>query len=221
MGRIENTGAAGAAFRMDSLYIGLDYAIRADPTYWKVNANISGANPSLGTTSVDPYQGIVSTALTLTNNSGTDNLTAQIPCSGVNPPTGVTCSVGSESIGVSFTIPAAGDVLACVSFTHSINTAAASTVVTTFQIVETPNNAQTITQEGKTRIASALGTTGDVMWPYRLCGTLSFGSSGQKTIRLMYEQAVTGAPNSSAVQADGASSRGQYDIHWEVYPLNP
>ena len=56
--------------------------------------------------------------------------------------------------------------------------------------------------------------------PFRLCGTFSFTSGGQKTLRLMYEQGVSGVLAGSSVLADGDAASGQRDIKWEVYPIN-
>jgi hypothetical protein len=189
---------------------------------WRVDANISGANPSLGTSAVSSYTGIEDGSLTLTNNTGNNVLTAQIPCSSTNAPSGTTCSAGNESVGVSFYVPRAGDVRACVSFGHYIQNQSGSAAETTFQIVETAANAQTVLQEGKSRVpsrgASSIAT--ETTLPVHLCGTFSFNSSGQKTLRLMYEQAVGGTVLANEIRGDSDSSIGQRDIHWEVYPIN-
>jgi len=192
-------------------------------TYWKVDADIGGANPSLGTANVSSYTGIENGSLTLTNNSGTGTIAAQIGCSSTNAPSGTTCSAGNESVSVSFTplgtFPQ--DVLACASFTHNGTTGATGTVESTFQIVETATNAQTILQEGKTRIASKMGVaSSDNSAPFRLCGTFTFTSPGQKMLRLMYEQNVSATLSASVLLADQNASVGQRDIHWEVYPLS-
>jgi hypothetical protein len=192
-------------------------AINYAPQNWRVDANISGANPSLGTSAVSSYTGIENGSLTLTNNSGTNVLTAQIPCSSTNSPSGTTCSSGNESIGVSFNVPRAGDVMACASFGWYGEVSSGS-VLPTFQIVETPNNAQTISQEGKSRIPASVSTAGHTS-PIRVCGPLSFQSAGQKTLRLMYEQTVSGSVTSSLIIADADASSGQRDVHWEVYPI--
>lgn len=188
---------------------------------WRVDANISGANPSLGGSNVTTYTGIENGSLTLSNASGSGVLTAQIPCSSTNSPSGTTCSVGNESVGVSFTIPRAGDALACVNFGHNLFNGAGGSAAVTFQIVETPSNAQTISQEGKTRISSQHQVASSSMvFPYRLCGTFSFASAGQKTLRLMYEQSTGGTVTTNAVLADADTGNGQRDIHWEVYPID-
>lgn len=191
---------------------------------WRIDANISGANPSLGTAAVSSYTGIENASLTLTNNTGYGVIPALIPCSSTNAATGTTCSVGSESVGVSFDLPKAGDVEACVSFGHYLQVNGNSNASTAFQIVETPNNAQTISQEGKDRTngqvnigAVAVG----ISTPYRKCGIFSFSSSGRKTLRLMFEQVITtGSIAASEIAADAAASTGQRDIHWDITPVN-
>lgn len=198
-----------------------EIAYRADLVNWKVDANISGSDVSLGTSAQTSYVGAENGSLTLTNNSGRNNLTAQIPCSSTNAPTGTTCSVGNESVGVSFTIPQATDVQACVSFAHQVATAASGRLVADFQIVETASNAQTVIQEGKGRVESAIQTDSlSLSFPHRLCGTFTFASAGQKTLRLMYEQSVTATVSTNTIRGDAAANNGQRDIHWEVYPIN-
>jgi hypothetical protein len=201
-----------------------EIAYRHDLINWRVDANISGANPSLGTSAQTSYTGITDSSLTLTNNTGNGVLTAQIPCSTTVASSGTTCSSGSESIGVAFDLPKAGDVLACASFSHVIQvTGGSARVDATFQIVETPNNAQTISQEGKSRVMSDLSTASaaiEVSHPVRVCGTFTFASAGQKTLRLFYEQAVTATVTTNVIAADAGANNGQRDIHWEVYPIN-
>lgn len=197
--------------------------LRFDQIGWRVDANISGANISLGTTAVTAYQAPDNASLTLTNNTGFGTLPAQIGCAGTNPPTGTTCAVGNEQPAISFTVPAAGDVLVCAQFSHFVQTAASATGVTAaFQLVETATNSQTIIQEGKSRISSTYENTvvqGGNM-PYRLCGTFNFATAGQKMIRLMYEQATAGTVNANQIVADASATIGQRDIHFEAYPIN-
>jgi hypothetical protein len=108
-----------------------------------------------------------------------------------------------------------------VSFSHAAGAPSGSDINAVFQLVETPNNAQTILQEGKVRVQSGSGTLGaNLTRALRVCGNFSFTSAGQKTIRLMYEQAILGSPTDSFISADRNTSFGQRDIHWEVYPLN-
>jgi hypothetical protein len=226
--------ADGVVLYVDDTFIGENYLVgddvfNPDALPWKVDANISGNDVSLGTVNVTSYSEMINSGLTLTNNSGVNNISAQIPCSGVNPPTGTTCAVGSESVGVSFSVPVAGDVLACVSFSHESEIGFAvgnSSVQSIFQIVETPTNAQTNLALGKTRIGSTITnpsnntTPFELNHPLRVCGNFSFASTGTKVLRLMYEQRVLGTITNSEVAANAAGTLGQRDIHWEVYPVN-
>lgn len=198
-----------------------EIGVRVDQLGWHVDANISGANPSLGTSAVSTYSPIENGSLTLTNNTGNGVIAATIGCSSTNAPTGTTCSSGNESLSVSWPLPSSGDVLACASFTENIQTGAGGAVETAFQIVETATNAQTILQEGKTRIEAGSGTASvSSNFPFRVCGVFSFSTAGTKMLRLFYEQSVSGTLSSVTVQGDASASIGQRDIHWEVYPLN-
>jgi len=217
-GFLNNT--KGLRFTVERFPTSSEIGYRPEMINWRVDANISGANPDLGTSAQSSYIGIENSSLTLTNNTSSmaTILTAQIPCSSTNSPTGTTCSVGNESVGVSFTLPVAGDVEACVAFAHNQDNASNQSTPT-FQIVETPNNAQTISQEGKSRIQTGRGTTAtsSEFQGMNLCGTFSFSTSGQKTLRLMYEQPAAAGINT--LIADAASTAGQRDIHWTVRPL--
>ena len=196
---------------------------RPDLYNWRVDANISGANVLLGTSDVSSYTGMTNASLTLANNTGRGVITAQIPCSSTNSPTGTTCAVGDESVGVSFTLPAAGDVMACVQFSHLYDTNEEDGMFA-FEIVETPSNAQTITQEGKEKVSFGFdlgidAPINDAVTPVKVCSPFSFSSAGQKTLRLFYEQDVSGI-TASNILADALATVGQRQVHWEVYPIN-
>lgn len=217
------SNSVGSYITITSFPTSTQLAVRSDLAAWKVDATIAGANPQLGTVDVAAYTGIENASLTLTNNAGTQNLTAQIPCSTTVAPSGTTCSSGSESVGVAFT-PIGSfpqDVLACASFTWEAATGASGVYVTTFQIIETPTNAQTISQEGKSRIQSSNQIhNSTASSSNRVCGNFTFSSPGQKALRLMYEQDVTGTVSNAGIFGDQLATAGQRDIHWEVYPLN-
>lgn len=197
-----------------------EQVFRPDLLPWRVDASISGANPSIGTGAQTTYGEISNASLSMTQNAG--SIPVGVPCSGTNPGTvgALTCSVGSESTGVTFNLPRPGDVLACASFTYVGVTGGTGAVEPYFQLVETPNNAQTILQEGGARIgASVSNLPFGLSFPLRVCGNFRFDSIGQKTIRLFYEQLVSGTVTTSQLNADGSASAGQRDIKWEVYPI--
>jgi len=232
---VTDTAPIAAPISGDEIYIGFKVPIvgwtstqsySLMNTYWKVDANISGANIDLGVVTVSDYTGITNGSLTLTNNSGTGNIAAQIGCSSTNAPTGTTCSSGDESVSVAFTPQGTfpQDVLACASFAWNGSATAGSQIVPSFQIVETPTNAQTILAQGRSRISAgqiaSAGATQDVALPFRICGTFTFTSGGQKALRLFYEQLASGTVTKSFINADSSAAVGQRDIHWEVYPLS-
>ena len=196
-------------------------AIAPDPvTPFYVSANIGGANPNLNTVNLSTYTEITNASLDLVNNAG--SVPAQILCSGTNPSTGTTCAAGDESVGISFEVPKAGPYQACATFAHLVATSAAGNAEVTFQIIETPNNATTILQEGKMRAygsynaaSSALGLGNNL----RLCGIFRFESSGRKNLRLMREQLFSGTVTLNLLVADRDGATGQRDMHWEVYPI--
>lgn len=180
-----------------------------------VSANIAGANPSLGTSAQTAYTGITNSSLTLTNNTG--SVTAQIACAGTTASSGTTCTAADESLGVAFTIASTGTYKACASGAVTLGGATGSMV--TFQIVETPNTAQTISTEGNGRIhlQNSAANAGQVTLPFEVCGIFVFGSTGQKTLRLFYEQNAVGA--APLIYADASGTDGQRDLLWTVYRI--
>lgn len=203
-----------------------EFAVRVGYEAWKVDANIVGANIQMANaTNVTSYIAPENASLTLVNNSGLGNIGAMIPCSGVNPATGTTCSVGNEQPGLSFT-PLGNfpqDIQVCAEFTHDFNLNTSSNTFYAFQIVETLNNSQTIIQEGKSRIESG-ATSGSFSQgfgkPINLCGTFTLTSPGQRTFRVMYETSFSGSGTTANLMlADGAASVGQRDIHMTARPL--
>jgi len=193
------------------------YAV--DAAGFSLDVNIGGANPSLGVSSVSSYTEIINAGLDMVINSGSAG--AQIPCDTTNNSNGLTCSSGSESLGVVFDAPFAGKYKVCGSFTHNVITGAAGTLSAAFQWVETPNNAQTILQEGNDRAAGNHSTaTLTHQFPRRVCGEFEFLSAGQKTLRLMYEQLTGGTITTSSVNLDREATVGQIDLHITVHPIS-
>jgi hypothetical protein len=184
---------------------------------WYVDVNIGGANPSLGTSNVSSYTSISNGSLDMVINPGSQP--AQIPCSGTNPSTGITCSAGDEQIGVVFDVPSVGTYEVCGSFGHQTNLASGGSAFAAFQLIETPNNAQTILQEGRARVDSGSNVAGILEFPHKSCAVFNFSSVGKKTIRLMYEQTAGGAINNNLVLGDRSGGIGQRDIHITVKPF--
>ena len=188
-------------------------AISVDQAGWRVDANIGGANPSLGTSSITDYTEITDSSLDIVALTG--SAAVEIPCSSTNPSTGLVCGAGNESVGVVFTPPTAGVYEACISFIHNTNLQASSTAQATFQLIETPNNAQTILQEGNHRQQSGVNigaTTINPEFPNTVCGVFTFSDASKRTIRLMREQATSGTVTAHALRADRAAANGQRDM---------
>ena len=204
-------------------------AYRSDLTDWFVIADITGANPSLGVSAVTSYTGIESASLTLTPVAGSQP--AGAVCSSTNAATTPTtsasvCAAGNESVGANFTIPFAGWYEACFYFGWAGVVDTAESLNPTFQVVETPTAAQTLTQEGGPRtqmgitgMTIATGADQSSFAPPAVCGQLNFASAGTKAVRLMYEQYISGSPDSSAIYADADATAGQRAIRLTVRPM--
>jgi hypothetical protein len=191
---------------------------------WRVDATIAGSNFDLGASDVSSYAEITDGSMTVTQNSGSALVGAV--CSSTNQSTvgNLTCAAGSEGFGLTFNVPVAGAYKVCTAFTHFfVPNLPGNQIYSTFQFVETPSNAQTILQEGHDKTSSAVvpsGTSDQYIMPHKNCGTFEFATAGQKTVRLMYEQDVTGTVSSNLLLADQASTVGQRDIHITVEPIN-
>ncbi len=191
----------------------------ADDSDFFIDAEIGGGNPSLGLSSVSSYSGIANSSLDLIKQKGSR---VGIACSGTEEGNldNSTCT-GNESVGIVF--DTRGKIRACATFNHYIYTPTTSAIVNTaFQIVKTENNSQTILEEGKAVGYSGLDNDStekfEGMLPLTVCG--NFQANGKTTLRLMYEQNVSGAINISTILADRSPSVGQRNIHWSVVPIS-
>lgn len=195
----------------------LQAAYRPDIAAWRVDANISGANISLGTSAQSAYVTPNNASLTLTQNTGSSSV--GISCSSTNDNSvgSTTCSAGSEEPGIVVDIPRAGHVEVCFDFSHYVNhTTLSGDLTSTFEVQRTSNGSQTIAENGKSRISSggSYGASASFTYfnPHTLCGRFNITSAAKHTFRLMYEQGtLTGTSN--LILADAAASYGQRDIH--------
>lgn len=219
-------GAGGSGYIEVTEYYGtVETGFRANTVAWYVDATISGANPDLGTGTVSSWTEITNGSLTLTNNSGPNSINAGIPCASgtTNTSTATTCASANESVGITFPLPATGATKACVAFSHRsapIATAGGN-IGAMFQIVETSAANSTVVTEGKDRLTdlTTAGANTAVEWkhtPYKVCGVFNFTSKGDKTLRLVYQQSISGVPNGSLILADTTYR----DIRWTVEPIN-
>lgn len=196
-------------------------AVTPDQASWFVDVNIGGANASLGTASVASYTEITNAGLDMVVASGSSP--AKIPCSATNAAGIGTCSAGNEGYGVVFTPPTPGYYEVCGQFSHDVQSATTGSIVSsTFQFVQTTPNTQTIIQEGRSRTNSKISSGGSSAYgsfPHNNCGMFYFSETSEKTIRLMYEQLVTGTATVSAIQGDRLGTEGQRDARIIVRPF--
>jgi len=194
--------------------------VRQNRDNWFVDVNIGGDNPQQGTGNVSSYSELTANNLDMVVNEGSDT-NVEIPCSGVNPSNGLTCSASSESVGVVFTPPRPDYYDIC--FYGSVYRPVANSVTdSTYKLIETPNNAQTILQEGKTTTSHGYQDQGSGYSVGNLnnCSTFKFNDTNEKTIRLMFEQTVAGPGTIQAPQliGDRAATLGQREMRITVRP---
>jgi hypothetical protein len=196
-------------------------ALNLDTTGWFFDGNIGGANPNLGLATVSSYTQTTDAGLDLVLNSG--SASGRIPCTGSQAATGLTCSTGSEIVGVTVDLPHAGLYKSCFDFGYSPAIGSGGTVAAIFQIVRTADASLTIVEEGKSRVESSVSinsSAGAIEHPYHICGTFNVPSAGTHSFKLYHEQAVSGSVTQSLVLADRAGANGQRDIHITIMPLN-
>lgn len=183
---------------------------------WLVNAVQTGVNnvPLATTGTVSSFLEISDGTSALTIAAQPGSLPVQIPCSGSNPSTGVTCSSGFPDIGVVFNLPAAGDVQVCANFNVLTGTGGAGSQ-DAFDIVETSNTSPTPIQQAFT---SDYMTWPSVNFsaPFSGCGIMHFTTPGQKTLRLEYLTNVSGTWSQHLVLTDNNPLRV---VTWTIRPL--
>jgi len=195
--------------------------LSVDASQWLVDASISTSNAAidLGLVDVTTYTEITDSALTLTNNTSKGSTpSVQIPCSGTEVPSSSTCG-GDESLGISFEIIKTGLYEVCSSFTHQFNSTS-GTNDATFQLVETPTDAQTILQYGGGMASTRSSVGGNIGFPVKTCGTFNFNSVGRKVIRVMYEQnEATTLANSFLLINKTDTNAGDREAFFTVRPI--
>lgn len=189
--------------------------------------SFTGGNFDLGSAAQASYIEMTNSALTFTPVTGSGAISTM--CSSTNaaatPSTSATtCAAGSESNGVSFTISQTGNYEVCVEFTITAQSAAgaALNISDTYQLIETPTNAQTQTTNTKSVAWGAkhgaiaandhIGSDG-----ISICRNFNFTTVGQKGVRLMYVMsAATVAANSHLILSDNTNNR---TVYWSVTQL--
>jgi len=184
-------------------------AVSPETAEWYFSGNIGGATVSGGTVNQSSYVELTNAALDLViNPQSTGGATAKIACSGTNPPTGLTCAAGSESLGVVPNFPRAGKVRVCGAWGQYVDL----DVNFTPQWTKTSTNAQTIIEEGGERPGWTVAASDNEgsQAPTRLCGVFTVSQGENQALRLMYEQTSSG--NGADLQLDRAASSGQRDM---------
>ena len=186
-----------------------EVAVSNEQANWYIDANIFGTNPTL-VGAVASYTEITGSALTLALNSG--SATAEIPCSTTNPSTGLTCAAGSESLGIAFVPPSPGRYRACFYYARNYGTGTSTT-----QLIETPNNAQTLLQEGNVKLMMTEGVGSTSTFNAETnCSFFNFSDTSKRTIRLMAE--VNSGTMTVSTARDAAV--GQQDLHITIENVN-
>ena len=185
-----------------------------------VTANLGGASPTLGTSSIATYTEITSATLDLVQGVGSSG----IPCDTTNDNDvgDLTCSVGSEGVGIIVSPTESMDLEVCMSFSHRTEISGGGSVFAGFQVIKTDNGAQTGQVMGGARMISTGAINGNAQRGMRVCGYFAKADipAGKNTFRLMYEQSASASILLNAVDASRNAARGQPDVHIVVRQTN-
>lgn len=173
------------------------------PLKWSVDITQDGAVPTLSNTAVSNSD--MSAAMTLHQTPGLNRQIGWATCTTTNSSTGITCGAGTMDVGVSFIMPEPGNVMVCFTVESEIqtnNTAQQTNMV--FNMVETPINAQTITQNTQLQSVHFTGQGSAILFEVQVtsCGIVGFNTNGRKALRLFYTltNSNSGALNYNAIQ---------------------
>lgn len=172
------------------------------PKSWVARGYISGSSKNMA--AVGSFTEITQTDWTLTPRSSSQAMS--ILCDSTNSPSSpstspTTCPSGTESLGFSVDAPYVGWYRICISVSTqlAVGGAANDVVDATYDIFETPINAQTNTQQGFANVrmyasnnASATLTT-NIITPATQCASMYISSTGQKAFRFKSIVALSGA----------------------------
>lgn len=196
-------------------------AIKINQTPWFIDARLNGGNTSLGVVNVLSYTEITNAGWTLTPTTG--SAPVGVMCSGSNAAAAPTtspsiCSVGNESFGINFEVPYPGNYEVCTTGSMYYELDSSEQIRNNFQLVETPTNAQTITQNSSVfahiglQGGSTSGANGGSRNDFTTCANFYFSSSGVKGIRLLYDQNVAGSPNNSIFVATTSDKSPKFSV---------
>ncbi len=183
---------------------------------WYINSYMSGANPAMSTGSVGSYTEITSSTFTLTPVSG--SAPVGTVCATTNAATApqvsaTTCAAGNEGMGLSFAVPSAGVYEVCMQGEFDIVAGIGVVTNTSFELIETPTNAQTLTLEaGPVTMATLTGAVAadQLGVPLHLCGIFNWNKKAAGTVvavRLMYQSSNAGTPDNVRFMCDAAVGR--------------
>lgn len=172
------------------------------PQAWVARGYISGSSKSMS--SVGSFTEITQTDWTLTPRSNSQAMS--ILCNSTNSPSSpstspTTCPSGTESLGISVNAPYVGWYRICISASTqlAVGGGASNASSVTYDIFETPTNAQTDIQQGFANVRmyasnnpSATLTT-DIITPTTQCASMYISSTGQKAFRFKSIVSLSGA----------------------------
>ena len=162
-------------------------AIRADQSGWFISTQMGSANVALNTS---PFSGeVIIENGNLDLQPFTGSAQVEIPCNPPNAPTGLTCSTGSEQVGIAFTPPAAGKYEVCIRFVIEHDQNGGNAMIPAFVLHETSETSTAIIQNGSpgTVVKSSGASNTNNIDTMEVCHVFDFNSVAKRVIRLMYE----------------------------------
>jgi hypothetical protein len=203
------------------------FSVDSTAKAFHAEGSFTGGNFDLGSAAQASFVEMTNGSLTFTPTSGSGAISTM--CATTNAATAPstsasTCVAGNESNGISFTVSRTGLFRVCVDFSVYAQSAAATAlnISDTFQLIETPTNAQTQTTNTKAMTWAAkngaiAGADTIMSDEVMICRNFNFTSTGVKGVRLMYQMAAaTVAASSHLILSDNTNNR---TVHWTVDEL--
>ena len=157
------------------------------------------------------------------------SIDARVPCDGGNSPTGLTCSAGSEVIGISYDAHVSGPWEVCMEFNSFINiVVASSSMANLWNISRWSEDLLTLIEEGNSRqmsfyaTQSSGGNTIDSMnTPIRICSTFNI-QAGVNTFLLSFTKQSNGTVSNNWILAESnfAGLGAPRNIKMTARPIN-
>ncbi len=220
---IDNQQAAlgGMTMTLKKFPSSSEQVLRPENSNWEIEALIVGSNYPLGLSSQTSWANLGQNDWVLYPRANSAPVGIACNSSTTQPVGNATCdSIGAvEQGGITFNLPTAGKVQACVELPWYVAGSTNSTTASWWKIFET--DAQGVTEPQSSLQASNVGcdfgTSGyRCIQQVNHCTTLTFATPGQKYLRAKFQSGMVNPPAEHIALFDNSKNRG---MKWTVRPV--